>query len=262
MASTLANAPLYPEALPAYRPRGQADPDTLSIHSSAPSYVSEAPSYRSTQIQQPSAHSSRNSNTRTPTREGLPPAHYAPGFQSRAATHPSRRSADPNIHNYSVAHWSSINSSHASRQYHNVAARRASASAFSSAALLSSMTTTAAPPSTIAEEASSSTNRATPNASSPNLLGHDPRDEPIDTSPLSPLEDPYLVGEEAAKRARQQRIYREMCIRGEDARRHEGKAWDFMWAQMADWEERSRSWNKFRAGVGRTKLLGPRLGRR
>jgi hypothetical protein len=84
----------------------------------------------------------------------------------------------------------------------------------------------------------------------------------VNTTPLSPLEDPYLVGEEAAEQARTQRIYREMCLRGEEAVRYEGKAWEFMLAQMADWEERERSWRRFREQVGRTKLLGRRIGLR
>ncbi|KAF2452727.1 hypothetical protein BDY21DRAFT_375304 [Lineolata rhizophorae] len=81
-----------------------------------------------------------------------------------------------------------------------------------------------------------------------------------EAQPASPLEDPHLVGEQAAAKARAQRMYREMCLRGEDGVRHEGKAWDFMMAQMADWEERERSWRRFRMDVGRTKLLGRRLG--
>jgi hypothetical protein len=81
------------------------------------------------------------------------------------------------------------------------------------------------------------------------------------TAPFSPLEDPYLVGEEAARRARTQRVYREMCLRGEEAQRYESRSWDFMHSQMADWEERQQSWSGYRRRVGQTKLLG-RLGLR
>lgn len=44
--------------------------------------------------------------------------------------------------------------------------------------------------------------------------------------------------------------------------RQEIRTWDFMIAQMTDWEERERSWKNFRTEVGRTKLLGKRLGLR
>ncbi|KAH7047613.1 hypothetical protein B0J12DRAFT_667594 [Macrophomina phaseolina] len=55
--------------------------------------------------------------------------------------------------------------------------------------------------------------------------------------PASPHEDPALVGEEAAARTRRQRLYREACLRHDwDVRLvQEGKGWDFMLSQMADW---------------------------
>jgi len=71
------------------------------------------------------------------------------------------------------------------------------------------------------------------------------------------------VGEEAATRARDQRLYRERCLRGEEALRNENKGWDFMMAQMADWEERERSWMRFRESVrgpGRRTMLARRIG--
>ncbi|KAK8223723.1 hypothetical protein HDK90DRAFT_498794 [Phyllosticta capitalensis] len=71
------------------------------------------------------------------------------------------------------------------------------------------------------------------------------------SSPPIPLEDPSLVGEAAARRARQQRLYREACRRHEHAERMqaEGRAWDFIFAQMSDWEDRERSWGHFRHEV-------------
>ncbi|KAF1987398.1 hypothetical protein K402DRAFT_47579 [Aulographum hederae CBS 113979] len=65
--------------------------------------------------------------------------------------------------------------------------------------------------------------------------------------PHNPLEDPILVGEAAAARAREERLYRENCR--DEALRNEGKAWDFLLAQMMDWEERERSWGRFREGL-------------
>lgn len=69
-----------------------------------------------------------------------------------------------------------------------------------------------------------------------------------------------MVGEEAAERARRQRVYREMCQRGQEINRYEARSWDFMWGQMSDWEERERSWKKYRDRVTRPKALGRRLG--
>lgn len=60
---------------------------------------------------------------------------------------------------------------------------------------------------------------------------------PSVSEPVLPLEDPALVGEEAAKRARQQRLYREACLKHDGDMRlvQENKSWDFMLSQMADW---------------------------
>lgn len=77
-----------------------------------------------------------------------------------------------------------------------------------------------------------------------------------------PLEDPYLVGEVAATRARQERIAREQ---GDDILIREDRQWDWFLAQMKDWDERDRSWNRFRRDAemsSRKKLLRRIGGRR
>jgi hypothetical protein len=77
-----------------------------------------------------------------------------------------------------------------------------------------------------------------------------------------PLEDPHLVGEEAAARARRERLARE---NGDDVLIREDRRWDFFLAQMSDWEERERTWNKFRRETelkqsrGRMGGIGRRL---
>lgn len=78
---------------------------------------------------------------------------------------------------------------------------------------------------------------------------------------VRPLEDPYLVGEQAAAEARQQRIAREV---GESMLREEDKQWDWMLAQMKTWEERERNWTRFRqeATNSRRKTLFRRIGGR
>lgn len=89
-----------------------------------------------------------------------------------------------------------------------------------------------------------------------------------------PLEDEELVGKEAAEQARQERLGwgREVLIR-------EDKRWDWLLGkfcysgnirnpsqhhtdQMKDWEEREKSWNKFRMEVeqGKRGKLARRLG--
>ncbi|KAF2805542.1 uncharacterized protein BDZ99DRAFT_501749 [Mytilinidion resinicola] len=255
MTCNITTTPLYTEALPLY----QRDPETASIRSAAPSYVSEAPTYtsrrqsiptpNSTSRPSPTARRATTSTQAAPPRLGLPSPRYAPGFQSRA--HGS--ASDLSAHNYNISHWSNIHSNHQSRQYENVARRRANQAA-NTTALLHSLA--AVPPPAVVSPATAASAGTSPAASTTAL------DNLGGGVPTSPLEDPYLVGEEAAGRARQQRIYREMCMRGEEAVRLESKTWDFMLGQMADWEERERSWGKFRETVktGRTKLLGRRIG--
>jgi hypothetical protein len=70
------------------------------------------------------------------------------------------------------------------------------------------------------------------------------------TSPASPSREVDPVLEARARRERD-----------EEALREENKAWEFMLGQMKDWEERERSWKKFREGLeGKRKAgLGGRL---
>jgi hypothetical protein len=69
--------------------------------------------------------------------------------------------------------------------------------------------------------------------------------QPTD-APISPHEDPILVGPLAAARARSQRLYREMLV-SDPARAlaQESHGWDFMLAQSQDWEDRQRTWRHF-----------------
>ncbi|KAH6630357.1 hypothetical protein B0J18DRAFT_98753 [Chaetomium sp. MPI-SDFR-AT-0129] len=66
---------------------------------------------------------------------------------------------------------------------------------------------------------------------------------------VRPLEDPYLVGEEAAARARAERIAREN--RGDEVLIREDRRWDWFLAQTRDREERERSWKRFRRDMDR-----------
>ena len=234
MSTLLDVRPLDPEPLPLY---SRQDPDAMSVHSAAPSYVSETPTYSSyrtpTSLLPPQAPNQQSI--------GLPAPRYAPGFQNRGHGAISE-------YNFNVESWSSTRTSNNSRQYNAVARRRANQAQANTAAILNSLS--AVPP-----PLERSTSASSPTASSTNLA----TSYPVQVGVLSPLEDPYLVGEEAAGKARRARVYREMCLRGEEAKHHEGRSWDFMFGQMSDWEERNKSWGNFRTNVKRTKLLG-RLG--
>jgi len=73
------------------------------------------------------------------------------------------------------------------------------------------------------------------------------------------LEDPELVGQEAAERNRKERESRE---NGWGVLENEDKRWDWLLAQMSDWEERDKSWKKFRQELegGKRGKLAKRLG--
>ncbi len=70
-------------------------------------------------------------------------------------------------------------------------------------------------------------------------------------------EDPELVGEVAAEENRRKR---EGSLK--DVLEKEDKRWDWLLAQMSDWEERDKSWKKFREEVerGKSTKLAKRLG--
>lgn len=76
-----------------------------------------------------------------------------------------------------------------------------------------------------------------------------------------PLEDPHLVGEVAATQARNERLARET---GNDILVREDRQWDWFLAQMRDWDERDRSWTRFRreAEMSSRKKLLRRIGGR
>ena len=82
-----------------------------------------------------------------------------------------------------------------------------------------------------------------------------------DAAHLSPHEDPDLVGIDAAAFARERRLYIERCENEAESLKQENMAWDFMLNQMADWKERERSWDRFRAQVRKRHIWGGRLAR-
>jgi hypothetical protein len=72
-------------------------------------------------------------------------------------------------------------------------------------------------------------------------------------------EDAELVGKEVAIRNREARLRRE---NGYGVLEKEDKRWDWLLAQMSDWEERDNSWKKFRQELegGKRAKLAKRLG--
>lgn len=62
------------------------------------------------------------------------------------------------------------------------------------------------------------------------------------TTRVRPLEDPHLVGEDAAMRARSQRLARE---NSDEILIREDRQWDWWLAQMRDLEQRSESWREY-----------------
>jgi len=244
MTCNITQTPLLPDTLPLY---SRHDPDAVSIHSAAPSYVSETPTYTSRRL------SNVEATPRAPPLlpplspsqrpRGLPAVDYAPGFQSRA-----RGSVSDLGHlNFNIGSWSSTMTSHNSRHYEAVARRRVSAARNSNASSTTNLASTA-----------TSSGNGSPNSSSANVNVY-PVAVGSSSEPVSPLEDPYLVGEEAASRARAQRVYREMCLRGEEAAVYDNRSWEFMILQMADWEERGSSSRNTRPRGERRRLLGHRL---
>ncbi|KAI9799396.1 MAG: hypothetical protein M1833_004096 [Piccolia ochrophora] len=219
------------DPLPVYTPRTR-DTETSSIHSAAPSYTSAAPSYRSS-IPTAPAHTNRgrhrnhthNSNAR------LNNSHFAPGFRPPPVPLRNASVVDPEAHNYAIRSWSSVASSPQQRHYHSVANRRA----------------------TMANAESERQAIATASAT---VMRRSP---PIECVEDIIEEDPYLVGSEAAERARAERLKRKR-ERGEEILRQEDKAWDFMISQMADWEERERSWARFRKQAEKPGFLRRRIG--
>jgi len=233
------------EPLPLYTPRVHhpVDPETASIISAAPAYRSEAPTYTPT-ISEPMVPDTGA------TARGLLYRQYAPGFHSRV--HGSVGNVES--HNNNIANWSAVRSGPTSRHYENVARRRAKRDA-SMTEILNSL---AAVPAASTDLVSPTTSTAC-TASSLSTV----RSVPAIPTPYFPSEDSDLVGEAAATTAQNQRLYREGCLRdSREALKSESEGWDFMVAQMQDWEKRKQRWNNFRKDTdgGRRGKLARRIG--
>ncbi|EON99569.1 hypothetical protein UCRPA7_4869 [Phaeoacremonium minimum UCRPA7] len=197
------------------------DFETASIRSAAPSYISEAPSYHSQATTNnepippysPPAPSSSSSGAAQHTRTSssaaatlLLPTSYdfapSPGLPPIPPPAP-RRPELPSLGGFRIPSWSTVTSNPTARHYHNVASRRVN--------------------------------------QTKHLEGIKrmvlERVEEEERNRVRPLEDPYLVGEEAASRARRERLARE---NGDEILYREDRRWDFFLGQMKDWDERER----------------------
>ncbi|KAI0858987.1 hypothetical protein F4860DRAFT_516241 [Xylaria cubensis] len=229
------------------------DFETASIRSAAPSYVSEAPSYHTLPPNEavPAYTPPANASTTTITSRAsatprqsssmLPPSSssFAPGAGLPPIPRRSELSSAPSLSQFQIPSWSSINSGNPqARLYQSVASRRAAAAS-------------AGPSSSSAVDSALRAALSRVNAAN-EAAREDAR--------VRPLEDPYLVGEEAAARARNERLARK---HGEDILIREDRRWDWWLAQMRDLEERERGWNAFRSNIerGNRRRFTRRFGR-
>ncbi|KAK4086920.1 hypothetical protein Purlil1_8654 [Purpureocillium lilacinum] len=229
---------------PHQAPLGHHDDfETASIRSAAPSYVSEAPSYHST------AQYSDSAPPYAP-RGAAPAAAGAPARNSSSTPRPRTIGLPPipplapqsavALPNFRIPTWSA-NNAPAARHYRNVAERRITDGRYLSDG-----------PAGRRYSAASTVDRT---------LDHQTGTQTTTTHEVRPLEDPYLVGEVAAAQARRERLARES---GEDVLLREDRQWDWLLAQMKSWDERERSWAKFRRDLDNTqrKKLLHRIGGR
>ncbi|OAA48573.1 hypothetical protein NOR_01823 [Metarhizium rileyi] len=231
-----------PTTTPRY---GVEDFETASIRSAAPSYESDTPSYHTL----PYAHSevippySPPAPRATPLGASASAPLFAPGRHGPSSTRhqtiglpplpPVAHHGSMSLRSFHLPTWSA-NNGPAARHYRNVAERRITSGRY------------AGPAEPLGRQ---NTNDR--------IL-----DNETDAAPEArPLEDPYLVGEVAAAQARRERLARES---GDDILVREDRQWDWLLVQMRSWDERERSWARFRREAEHTqrKRLLQRIGGR
>ncbi|KAK4250983.1 hypothetical protein C7999DRAFT_11293 [Corynascus novoguineensis] len=240
----------HPEPLPAYSPPARTTSAQSAATATTTTRTAAAPRNGSVSslldLVEPSTTSSSSSTSSTPRRYGLPPVPTGP-------PRPPPAELPSLAHFRASSSWLDSGSSSASfsnpnaRIYHNVALRRASAASNGGGGR-------------------GSGSRSHLDGAMLRRVMLERIDEEERNSHLSrvrPLEDPYLVGEEAAARARAQRLARERSL-GDEVLIREDRRWDWFLAQMKDREERERSWKRFRKDVEKrsTSRLPFRIGAR
>ena len=224
---------------------------STSVRTSALSLQSTTPI--SSHLSNP-GHSFQHHQKGRPARTGGLPNHpYAEGFVPRLpGSIPSPACFDGSIFssrrpNNVKAHqnggscsndWPSTRNSHAARQYHAVAKRRAregrdsgeqsnngniNISGSGGSGACGASGSTGIPGCTDAAAGSAKGVSGAGGGALSALASSGSAAARAGENVVNPLEDPYLVGEEAAKRAREARIYREMCAREAEDMKCEGK---------------------------------------
>ncbi|KAL1851625.1 hypothetical protein Daus18300_012498 [Diaporthe australafricana] len=232
------------------------DFETASIRSAAPSYISEAPSYHTTvsttetipPYSPPPPQSSSSNNNGAAARSAysgptsLLPSHTAhipsPGLPPIPPARTSH-SDMPSLGAFRIPSWS-VNTNPMTQR---VATRRAQAAMSSGEGLVRN-----------AARVLERVNEEGGGGSSGGSISPGGGD-----SRVRPLEDPYLVGEVAAARARRERLARE---NGDDVLHREDRRWDWFLGQVNEREERSTSWRPFRRDMhsGSRGKLARRIG--
>ncbi|KAL2149822.1 hypothetical protein VTH82DRAFT_7498 [Thermothelomyces myriococcoides] len=229
----------HPEPLPPYSPPANSN-QTPGLPRSGSSLLDLGPFQPST-----TSSSDSSSTSQSTRRYGLPPVPPGP-------PHPPPTEL-PSLAHFRAPTWSPASggsSNPTARIYHNVALRRASAASNNNNS-----------------GSSSRYGRGGSNLDGSMLrrilLERIDEEERNGLNHIRPLEDPYLVGEEAASRARAERLERERYL-GDEVLIREDRRWDWFLAQMRDREERERNWKRFRKDAERrtTSRLPFRIGAR
>ncbi|KAK8102833.1 hypothetical protein PG984_015979 [Apiospora sp. TS-2023a] len=243
---------------------GADDFETASIRSAAPSYLSDAPSYSTLPPAEtvpaysprtappysataPSASTNdrgrgRDNNSNEPRTIGLP-----------RVPSPFRRGQDPTLSQYlriGTNPWSSLHSNPTARHYQAVANRR-----------VASTSTGGSGSGSGSNSNSSSSNAEAVRTVRDTMARMNEEEEQRAAARLRPLEDPHLVGEEAAARARRARLARE---NGDEILIREDRRWDWFLASLSDMEQRSEQrssgWKDFENRQRRRATGGRRFG--
>jgi hypothetical protein len=216
------------------RSRRSDDFETASIRSAAPSYFSDAPSYRS--MLDPPPYTPRETPPYTAYPALLAPRHQRPVPQtlpsipslSPASRNNNNQGSSPNLSHFQVLPWPSLNSNPNVRIYNSIAQRRITRDYESAVASLGPA--------------------LGPTGTRPPLLER--VSETPEEQPLRPLEDPHLVGEEAASRARTARLERE---RLQDPLVNEDLQWDQFLSQVARDRENQERNSLYSSAADRTR---------
>ncbi|KAI0162074.1 hypothetical protein GGR57DRAFT_498420 [Xylariaceae sp. FL1272] len=228
------------------------DFETASIRSAAPSYTSEAPSYHtlppneSVPAYTPPA--TTTANTAAPRRQissMIPPSvapysTFAPGVGLPPIPRRAESPILPALNQFRIPSWSSVGAGNPqARHYQSVANRRVAAASASNSTL----------------DVEGALRAAMDRVSAANA---DAGQEDADGGRIRPLEDPYLVGEEAAARNRNARLAR---LNGDEILIREDRRWDWWHAQMTSMAQREESWNAFRSNLENNRGRRFRFGR-